>query len=143
MAEQVEASMIGTQHMEKKKIERLILIYDADSGAKGAIVDSMKKVLMLKGCALCSITHGAFGEKREWKSCKDELGIPMEYLHRDELSPEMKSLVGEALPCILALVDGAPMVLVTPDVLERCKGSVADLRGRLRFYAGAHNLMLP
>ncbi|MBI3608180.1 MAG: hypothetical protein HY207_09445 [Nitrospirae bacterium] len=49
------------------KIERLLFIYNADSGKWGAFVDSAKKLLMINGCALCSLTHGLAGEP---------LGIP-------------------------------------------------------------------
>ncbi|HLG18128.1 MAG TPA: hypothetical protein VJH03_27050 [Blastocatellia bacterium] len=127
----------------KRRIEKLIFIYDADSGKAGAIVDSVKKVLRLKGCALCAITHGVAGEKQEWKSCQEDLGVPVDYWHRDEVPPMARTRIGNELPCVAAQVDGETLVLIGPDVIERCKGSVADLKGRLRYYAGARNLELP
>lgn len=67
------------------KIERLILIYDANSGGAAALVDLTKKLLRLDGCSLCNITHGILGVKQEWRNCKRELNVPVDYLHRDEI----------------------------------------------------------
>lgn len=128
--------------MPKREIQRLVFVFDADSGLVGAVVDSAKKMLTIKGCALCSITHGVLGEKKDWKSCKEELGVPIDYMHRDEVPAALRELVIDRLPCIVAEVGNEAILLVAPDVLERCKGSVADLKGRIRFYATANNLLL-
>ena len=69
-----------------------------------AFLDSAKKVLMLGGCALCTITHGILGERAEWKECQEELGVPIHYYHRDDLTPSLKSIVNEHFPCILAQI---------------------------------------
>src|ERR1700692_4214473 len=45
----------------------------------------MKKLLMMEGCALCSITHGIAGEKPEFLIWKRSVGVPIEYVHRDEM----------------------------------------------------------
>ncbi len=128
---------------EKQQIRRLILIYNADAGALAALVDSARKVLRLNGCSLCSITHGLIGEKREWRSCRDEIGVSIDYLHRDEIFGPMKQLVGETLPCVVAETAAGPRVVLTPDVLERCRGSVDDFRGRLLTHAAMRDLELP
>ena len=126
-----------------KKVDKLVLLYDANSGAWGAVVDSAKKMLMLKGCPLCSITHGIVGERADWKSCRDELGVPVDYLHRDELTGETARLAMEVgLPCVLAESGGQLVPLLGPDVLERCRGSVAEFRGKLHYYASAKELDL-
>ncbi|MBI5197794.1 MAG: hypothetical protein HZA19_04205 [Nitrospirae bacterium] len=128
---------------ETQKVERLLFIFDANSGKFGAFVDSTKKLLMLKGCALCTITHGILGEKTEWKECKEELGLPIDYLHRDEVNGRLKSLTDGKLPCIVAqLGDENYNFLIGPDVLERCQGSVPDLRGKIIYYAATKNLDL-
>jgi hypothetical protein len=127
--------------MEKQKIERLLFIFDANSGKLGSFVDSAKKVLMLNGCALCTITHGILGEKSEWKDCKVALGVPIDYLHRDEVNGPLKELVDGKLPCIVALLEGGRYEpLVSREVLERCQGSVADLKGKIHYYAATKGL---
>ncbi len=129
--------------MSKKRIDRLVMLYDADSGAWGAVVDSARKMLMLKGCPLCSITHGVAGEKTAWKSCRDEIGVPVDYLHRDELRGEAARLDREVgLPCVLAESEGQLVPLLRPEVLDRCRGSVAEFRGKLHYHASAKELDL-
>lgn len=129
--------------MERRTVERLILIFNAESGALAAIVDSTKKLFMLKGCTLCSITHGILGEKSEWKSCKEEIGVPVDYLHRDEVPEPMRRTVGQRLPCIVAQVGREFILLLTPEILERCKGNVADLKGKIAYHAATKNLEIP
>lgn len=131
---------MGTMHMTGTRIERLLFIYNADSGKWGAFVDSAKKLLMINGCALCSITHGLAGERSEWKECRDELGVSIDYVHRDELTPQLKALVDNALPCIVAQTRVGPILLVRPEVLERCRGSVGELKGKIPYYAKLKNL---
>lgn len=127
----------------KRPVRRLILVFNADSGAFHAFLDSARKVFKVNGCALCTITHGLLGEKSEWTSCRETLGVPVDSLHRDELDAGLKKLVGGDLPCVLAETDDGPVKLLTPDVLERCKGSVADFKGRLHTRAAMYDLELP
>lgn len=127
----------------KRRVDRLIFVFSADSGSFNAFLDSAKKVLRIKGCTLCAITHGLAGEKSEWKDCREELGVHIDYIHRDELSGELAKVVGERLPCVVAEADGELLMLLPPDVLDRCRGSVADMRGRLQVLASMNGLELP
>ncbi len=128
---------------DTQQIRRLILIYNADSGRLSALADSARKVLRLNGCSLCSITHGLVGEKTEWRSCRAEIGVPIDSLHRDEIFGPMKRLVGDALPCVVAETGEGPRMLLTPNVLDRCRGSVDDFKGRLLTHAAMRDLELP
>lgn len=121
--------------MPENTIDRLIFVYNADSGLLAAIADSAKKLLRINGCTLCSLTHSTSGEKGEWTSCKETLGVPVEYLHRDELDARVKDVVQQELPCVLAETGGALVMLLRPDVIKRCNGSIADFRGRLKMHA--------
>jgi hypothetical protein len=127
----------------KRQIDRLIFVFSADSGSFNAFLDSAKKVLRIKGCTLCTITHGLAGEKAEWRECKEELGVPIDYVHRDEVSEEIRRVAGDNLPCVVARTDGELVFLLGPDVLDRCRGSVADLKGRLMIFAAMRQLELP
>lgn len=125
----------------KRPIDRLLFVFSADSGRLAALVDSARKVLQLDGCALCTITHGLAGEKSEWKTCKAELGVPVDYVHRDEVEGPLAEVAVD-LPCVVAEVGGELIPLLGPDVLARCNGKVEDLRGRLAYYAGTKGLAL-
>ena len=122
-------------------VDRLIFVFSADSGRLAALADSARKILRINGCALCAITHGLAGEKGEWRDCKAELGVPVDYVHRDELEGELAT-VATALPCVVADAGGQLVSLLGPEVLERCNGQVADLKGRLVYYAGMKGLSL-
>lgn len=127
----------------KRRVERLIFVFSAESGSFNAFLDSAKKVLRIKGCTLCAITHGLAGEKSEWKDCREELGVHIDYVHRDELTGELARVVAGRLPCVVAEADGELLMLLPPDVLDRCRGSVADMRGRLQVLASMNGLELP
>ena len=124
-------------------IEELILVYNADAGLVSALIDSGKKVLTLNGCTLCAITHGIAGERAEWQECKTTFGVPIRYFHRDDLPAEVQAVTGGRLPCVIARVEGAYELLLTPESLERCNGKVADLKRRLRHNAALKGMSLP
>jgi len=128
---------------ETHTIDRLLFVYNADAGKWNAFVDSAKKLFMVNGCALCSITHGLTGEKSDWRDCRDELGVPIDYVHRNEISPRLRNVIGESIPSVVAEVNGNYVVLMDPDVLDRCRGSVADFKGRLHLHASMKGLMFP
>lgn len=128
---------------ERRTIDRLVFVFDADSGALSAFFDSAKKALRLGGCALCSITHGLTGERSEWRECRDELGVRVEYVHRDEIWPDLTAALNGELPCVVAEAGGELVQLMDREALERCQGSVADFRGRMAYFASARRLVLP
>lgn len=43
----------------------------------------------------------------------------------------------------MALTGEEHVVLLGPDVIQRCKGSVADLRGRIKTHAAMRDLVVP
>jgi hypothetical protein len=129
--------------MTDHRIDRLSFIFDANSGLGAALIDSARKVLRLNGCDLCTITHGITGEKEEMVSCRESLGVPVDYVHRDEMDQVMVEATGNRLPAIVAHCGSSAWLLLDRDVIARCKGSVADLRGRLGFYASKIGLALP
>jgi hypothetical protein len=129
---------------DKQLIDRLYFVYNAESGALAAIVDSAKKLLSINGCPLCSLTHSLAGERAEWRTCKDSMGVAVDYVHRNELTAEMRETIGaQELPCVLAQSGERVVLLLTNETIRRCNGSLADLRGRLSIHAAMRNLVLP
>ena len=127
----------------RQPIERLILVYGADSGRLNALVDSAKKLLRVKGCSLCAITHGLAGERSEWSECREAFGVPVETYHRDEMPDDVAAAVGDELPAVLATTAGGLYLLMGRSVLDRLQGDVADFRGRLLTHAAMKGLSLP
>jgi hypothetical protein len=129
---------------DRELITRLYFVYNANSGTLAAIVDSAKKLLSINGCPLCSLTHSLAGERTDWKTCRDSIGVPVDYVHRDELTAGMRTSIGnEPLPCVLAQTREGLTLLLTGDTIRRCNGSIADLRGRLSVHAAMRNLAFP
>ncbi|MGH9759466.1 MAG: hypothetical protein ACREDR_15810, partial [Blastocatellia bacterium] len=126
-----------------KRIERLILIYNAGSGVLNAGLDSLKKVLSLQSCTLCAITHGAFTEKEEWTDCAGSILVPIEYLHKDELTSPLSSLVKNNLPSVAAVSGEQRLIVLGPDEIGQCRGSVARLRLAMKEKAEQMGLEIP
>lgn len=126
-----------------RPITRLVLVFDANSGRLGAFVDSARKLLMIKGCALCAITHGVTGEREDWSSCKEQIGVPIDYYHRDDLPAGLQGVVGRSFPCVVAYVDDREYVLLLPpSSLEECRGSISELKARIYIRSLANGLEL-
>lgn len=127
----------------KTKVKKLVFVYNANSGVLDAIVDSARKLLRINGCALCAVTHGIVGEKSEWRACDRALGAPIDYLHLDEIPAQLQPHVNGRAPCVVAVPEeGEPILLLDSETIERCRGSVQDLRGKLLFWAARNDLAL-
>lgn len=128
--------------MPRKKVDRLAFVFDAYSGLLATLVDGVKKVLA-DGCPLCSITHGLLRERREWIECKESLRVPVDYFHRDQVPEALKNVVEGMFPCVVAVAQGEPFLVLDPVAISRCKGSCADFKGRLIHHAALRGLELP
>jgi hypothetical protein len=108
------------------------LVYNGDSGLGAILLDVVKKALGREDCALCAIAYGPTGKRRAWAACEARLGVAVEELHRDQL-PAAWGIGRAQLPCILGrAADEPPLVLLTRAEIEACRGSIAELEGRLR-----------
>ncbi|MCK0189484.1 GTPase [Arenibacter sp. F20364] len=68
------------------KAEKLVFVYNANSGMGNALLDSVHKTLSPStyDCNLCAITFGVFSENKKWKVFRQNAGLEMEFLHKDE-----------------------------------------------------------
>ncbi len=64
----------------------LIFVYNTDSNPISSLIDLGHKILSPEtySCSLCKLTHGPFTEIEAWKTFRTSVGVPMEFLHRDE-----------------------------------------------------------
>src|SRR4051794_30097117 len=90
----------------RRRVQRLVFVYAADAGRLSAFLDSAKKLLTVKGCSLCAITHGVAGERSQWRECREEIGVPIDIFHRDDMPPQVAEAAGDRLPCVLADTGG-------------------------------------
>ena len=103
-----------------RAVRQLTLLYNADAGKLNAFLDSARKLFGVGACSLCDLTHGLAGERDAWRECRESLGVPISSLHRDELTPELESLVGGRLPAVVAETEEGPVLLMTPQVIDQC-----------------------
>jgi hypothetical protein len=111
---------------------KIILVFNGDSGLRAILLDVLKKATGREDCALCEITYSPLGKRRAWAACERRLGVEVEQMHRDQL-PAGWGIARADLPCILGRSgDDRPTVLLTRAEIASCQGSVAELERRLR-----------
>jgi hypothetical protein len=105
----------------------LIFVYNADSGFVNTLLDIGHKVVSPQtySCNLCAITHSTFSMRDEWKNFVVGLGVPVEFLHRDELEKQY-GLRAPELPAIFRKTDGALETWIGREEINRCH-SLTDL----------------
>lgn len=105
----------------------LVFVYNADSGPLNALLDFGHKLVSPSTypCSLCALTYGPFGMKREWRAFTQELGLPLEFLHADELRTRYGAQQA-ALPAVFLKGEGLEPLLTRPD-LDRCR-TLDDLK---------------
>ncbi len=111
--------------MIKKNLTKLIFVYNADSGVRNAILDSMHKVFSPSTyeCNLCDITFGIVSENKIWKEFRQNSELDMEFLHKDEFarkygSERKKEFV---FPIALEEIEGKLNVLVSAEKMNTLK----------------------
>jgi len=108
--------------MEKSPLQKLVFVWNADSGLRNLIIDGAHKILSPStyACSLCSLTYGAFTEKSLWKDFRISAVLPMEFLHKDEFASlyASKFKTPYTLPIILAVTNKGFEVIVSTEELD-------------------------
>ena len=105
-------------------------IYNADGTILGEVAYVAKKLLGRGSCALCDITHGWTGRRRDFDSTCSSAGIEWTLLHRDEATPEQLAAAG-ALPAVIKHDNGTWQLVLGPGELDACHGDPVALVTRL------------
>lgn len=92
--------------MKKKSSQKLLFVYNANSGTRNAILDSMHKVFSPSTyeCSLCDITFGVISENKTWKKFRQESQLEMVFLHKDEFAKKyaLESMNMFTFPVVLS-----------------------------------------
>ena len=108
--------------MDTDKIQKLIFIYNANSGMRNAMMDTMHKVMSPStyDCSLCNITFGLFTENVDWKEFRTNASVEMEFLHKDEFEKEYASKFGHkySYPLVLAATGENLQILIRTEELN-------------------------
>ena len=105
-------------------------IYNADGTILGEVAYVAKKLLGRGSCALCDITHGWTGRRRDFDTTCNAAGIEWTLLHRDEASAEQLAAAGP-LPAVITNDNGTWHLVLGPSELDQCNGDPAALVARL------------
>jgi hypothetical protein len=105
---------------------RLLFVYNADSGLFNTLADIGHKLLSpaTYRCRLCTLTHGYFRERHEWRELAASLEAECRFLHRDEFRERYPD-DATALPAVFRLEGTRPVPCVDAAALRGC----ADLPG--------------
>ena len=89
-------------------MQKLIFVYNANSGRGNAFLDSMHKVLSPQtyDCKLCELTFGVVAENSTWKKFRQEATYEMLFLHKDEFAKTYKSKFGYKFTFPIVLMEG-------------------------------------
>ncbi len=117
-------------------------VYDADGSLRGELTYWIGARLGRRHCSLCEITHGSVLERKDWRQCRDDLGITFDTVHRDEASPEVMAVIQDNLPAVVALTSRGVVLLLGPEGLTRCKGSPTEMVNTLREAVSRHQLVV-
>ncbi len=106
--------------MNENNDEKLIFIYNADSGLVNTVKDFWHKALRPSTyqCNLCQTTFGTFGAKKEWKSFINDLGIESEFLHKDEFL-EKYDVKDAKYPSAYILKNGSLSVFISQEEMNK------------------------
>jgi hypothetical protein len=106
----------------------LLFVYNADSGLYNTLSDIAHKLLSpaTYSCSLCSITHGVFSEREDWRQFIESLPVSSEFLHRDDFKQRYPEWVHLDLPVLLLLRDKEVSVLLDQERIAACQ-SVEEL----------------
>ena len=110
--------------LESMIVRRLIGVYNADGTVIGELSYLVGSRLGRKHCSLCDITHGLLRQKSEWQACRTALPVPFNTFHRNDQPHEVRLVTGDIAPMVVAQTDVTMIILLEPDVLADCGGSI-------------------
>ena len=106
----------------QRKGATLVFVYNADSGVFNVLTDAAHKIFSPRtyACNLCALTYGAVQMRGEWREFLDGLGLPLEFLHADELAARY-DLTDVPLPAVFTKRGGGLSVLAGADAINACR----------------------
>ena len=107
------------------RLVRLVGVYDADGTPWGEVAYWVGARLGRRHCSLCEITHGSIRQRPEWIACRDQLPATFETYHRNDQPDLVRDAAGGRAPVVVAVTEsGRHELLLTPEALDACEGSI-------------------
>ena len=125
-----------------RPVLRLIGVYDAEGTFVGELFYWIGARLGRVHCSLCEITHGSVRAKPRWTACRAALAVPFDTYHRNDQPDRVRNVVAGRFPAVLAETEGEVVLLLGPDDLAACGGSLTAMLDALGSAAPAVGLDL-
>lgn len=109
-------------------MDRLIFVYNADTGILNSLKDWVHKIISPETypCSLCALTYNNLGMRHSWREFINELGMDVEFLHRDELVTQY-GLKDVPLPAAFIQQNGELRLWIKPEKMDACE-SLEELK---------------
>ena len=123
-------------------VTKFVAVYDADGGVAGEVKYVVGHLLGRLECALCDITHGPLWRKKSFDAFRARVGVPFEVVHRNERTPEVEAVTGDALPCVVAKTEDGWTIVLGRAELAEFGGEVDALKRGLEHALAGRGLTL-
>ncbi len=124
-----------------QRIVRLVGVYDADSTLRGELAYWVGARLGRRHCSLCDITHGSLRQRPEWKVCQAALPTPFETYHRNDQPAAVRVVANGQAPVVVAETTGGNVLVLAPEELDACGGSIESMVDAIERAAERHGLV--
>ncbi len=124
-------------------IVRLVGVYNANGTLGGELAYFVGARLGRAHCALCDITHGLLHERPEWRACRTNLAVPFDTYHRNDQPRAVRAAAAGVAPVVLVETTTELLVLLGPEELRTCSGSVEALTDAIERAVEARGLYWP
>jgi hypothetical protein len=126
-----------------REIVRLVGVYDADSTVRGELSYWIGARLGRRHCGLCDITHGSVRRRPEWKARATSLRAPFDTYHRNDQPDDVRAATGGRAPAVVAETRSGHVVLLGPDEIDACGGSIESLVDAIGRAVDSHRVVWP
>ncbi len=99
-------------------------VYDADSTLRGELSYWVGARLGRRHCSLCEITHGSIRRRPAWTECQAGFPVPFDTYHRNDQPDAIRRAAGGQAPVVVAEINAGRLMLLSPEDLETCGGSI-------------------
>lgn len=105
-------------------VQKIYCIYNAEGSVKGEFKYLYKKYFKGIKCSMCDITHNTFTQKKKWKNKCLTFPLDIECMHLDELPRDIKILVNDKTPCVVAQTNSTNKIIIKDEELIHMEGDV-------------------
>ena len=105
-------------------VQKIYCIYNAEGSVKGELIYLYKKYFKDIKCSMCDITHSTFSQKKKWKNKCLTFPLEIKCLHLDELPSDIKILVDDKTPCVVAQINSTNKIIIKNEELVHINGDV-------------------